>query len=411
MDFVKLMFGLKVLFILIILTHFVAPASASRIYTFRSTVDFESGMDDNPQVNGLGFLPSAGKAFTLVYGIYPSIFMNSTGPESEWHFAYATAINQVGGSDLDLNSRSQTFEGNINAALTRNLKMRFSELYVRSPDFMTFNLSRGIVSMPEGFLPRSDLVALRRNSHFNAASIGFDYTLSPAATLSAAFGHEIRNYEKNPLFARQLSDQNVFRENLLYLRKINNRTAWNVGYSVYRYDFREFNSALTQNLEFGLSRQISKSFSASLSAGPCYIKSLNSKSNFAGYNASLTVTKSFENDEVSVAYHHRTGTSVGIGSVSDIQDLGLSYSRVLGRRIKLNGAVSLYDASQRLDNPAESRGISVSVILNFLLNRHWAFNLGGSHQKQEGTNIFNLERTRMFISMRFMLPEFLRLEK
>ena len=402
---------LKAVLILAIFIQSIAPVVAGGIYTFRSTVDFVAAADDNPSVNGLGLLQHQPKNFKLVYGLYPSIFMNSKGPRVDFQFSYALGVNRIGRSDLDLDSESQAFEGNVNAALTRNLKMKFSDTYIRSPDFITFNLFRGTTFSPEGFFPRSDIAALRTDSHANTASVSFDYTFNPKSTLSFALGHFIRNYEKNPVVSVHLSDQTASSGSLHYVRRINQRTSWNLGYSLYQYDFRDFDGARTHNADIGISHQVSKTLSASVNAGPAYTESLNRDSKFPGYNASLSITKSFENDRISLTYHRRSGASFGIGSISDIQDLGLYYSLLLGRRTTFNSAVSLYDARQRLDNPVASRGVAASLALNLILNNHWTLNLGGSYQKQEGTDIFDVERRRIFISMRFILPEFLRFEK
>ncbi|HEY3129416.1 MAG TPA: hypothetical protein VGL91_08155 [Acidobacteriota bacterium] len=387
------------------------PVWAGGIYTFRSTVDFVAAADDNPSVNGLGIVPNQAKNFKLVYGLYPSIFMNYKAPRVDFQLSYALGVNRVGRSELDLDSESQAFEGNVNAALTQNLKMRFSDTYIRSPDFITFNLFRGTTVSPEGLFPRSDIAALRTDSQANTASVSFDYTFNPKSALSFALGQFIRNYEKKPVVSVHLSDQTASNGSLLYVRRINQRTSWNLGYSLYQYNFRDFDGARTHNADIGISHQMSKSLSASLSAGPAYTESLKGNSKFPGYNASLSITKSFENDRISLTYHRRSGSSFGIGSISDTQDLGVYYFLLLGRRTTLNSAVSLYNARQRLDNPVASRGVAASLALNLILNSHWALNLGGSYQKQKGTDIFDVERRRIFVSIRFILPEFLRFEK
>ena len=386
----------------------VAPLWGGRIYDFRGSIDLPLGIDDNP---ALGMLQTRDRSFKFVYGFAPSVVMRSRGEFLNYQLSYATGFDRVQGSNLDLNSQSQVFEGNASAALTPKLKVRVSESYIRSPDFTAFNLLRGNVSPPEGAFPRSDIVALRRNSYSNAAAVSLDYTLDPRSGLSVGFGHFLRKFERNSVVDNQFLDQDVSSGNVQYTRKINRRTSWNFGYSMYQYNFQVSGDARTHNANVGVEHQLSRTVSVSLVAGPSYTQFLKPSSGSSGYNTFANLTGSLEKDRLSLTYHRRNGANFGIGSLADTQDLSVNYFRSVGKRTSLNGAIMLYSARQRLEDRLENRGSSASLIFNFLASTHWALSLGCSYQRQNGADIFDLQRKRVFGSIKFILPEFLRFEK
>ena len=84
----------------------------------------------------------------------------------------------------------------------------------------------------------------------------------------------------------------------------------------------------------------------------------------------------------------------------------------MGRRTSISANVTLYDTQARLDNPVENRGLSTSLVFNFLLHDYWFLVLGGSYQDQqenrESAETFDVERKRVFVSLRFTLPELMR---
>ena len=434
------------------------PALAKRIYTvgaqINSVASLDSNpLDSNPQVNNLGFFGSQSGDLSNGYGLYPSVFLNSTGLQSNLQLSYAFGLNQ-NNSNLDLGSESHSFSGALDTALTRNLTLTISESFTRSSNFTTFNILSGIALTPQGLVFDFNTIALRQNSYANSTSLALNYTLSPRSSLSFGVGHSIRNFEENPFFQNSLSDQTGFNGNIAYSRELNQRTGLNLTYSVSQNNFREFEEARTQNATVGLSRQVSPSVSIDLSGGPSYVRSQETNSDFLGYNASFHVEKAFEENLISLAYNHQTGTSTGLGSVSDTDTLALNFSRPLGRKTNISANLSLYQTSARLDNPVELRGGTASILLGFLLSRNLTLNVTGTYQRQQGEDlfdvqrsaaasillgfllsrnltlnvtgtyqrqqgkdlfqgreIFDVERKRVFISLSYILPELLRFEK
>ena len=394
---------------LVILVTLVGSLNAERVSTLRSTVSLVASLDDNPRLYGDFGSSRLPDDLFFTYGIYPSIELNSTGPHSTLGFHYSFGLNRVE-SEIHPDSESHTFGGEVNTQLTRNLRLRFFESFTRSSDLRTFNLFRGVLFTPEGIFFDSETIAVRQNRFENTASMTLDYALSPNSALSGGFGHSLRKFQENlPSFTRQLSDQNGFNGNLQYTQTIGPRTRWNLGYSAFLYDFEEFEGGRTHHGRVDLSHQISPSVSLSLGTGPSYTEASSGQSGFFSFkNGSLSISKSLEDSLLSLSYWRRSGTSTGVGSLSDAQTLDLRFSRPIGRRTTVSSRVSFYDTQGLLDNPVDTRGISASLLFDFLLERSWVLVLGGSYQNQQGNNTFDVGRNRVFISLRYTLPELLR---
>jgi len=371
---------------LVILVTMVGSLNAERVHTVSSKIDLVAAASLQ---NDLSF----------AYRAYPSIELNSIGPSSSVRLSYSV------GDRVE----SHTFGGELNTQLTRNLQLRLSESLAISSDLTTFNLFRGILFTPEGNFFDYETITVRR-TYKNSASVALEYALNPNSVLSGGLGHFWQKFQENePSLTNQLSDENSFNGNLRYIQTIGPRTHWDLGYSVFQYDFQEFENSRTHHVQVGLSHQISPTVSLSLGTGPSYTEASSGQAGFLGYkNGSVSISKSLEDSLLSLSYWRRSGTSTGVGSLSDAWTLNLRFSRPLGRRTTVGSRVSLYDTQGRLDNPVDTRGIIASLLFDFFLQENWVLVLGGSYQTREGTDRFNLERKRVFISMRLMLPGLLR---
>jgi len=400
---------IQILISWVIIAACASSLSGERIYTVSASMETVASLDNNPQVSAVS-LPQ--DDLFLTYGVYPSIKLNSTGPRSTLRFSYSFGLNRVK-SQTQIGFESHAFGGEVSTQLTRNLQLRLSESFTRSADLKTFNLFRGILFTPEGVFFDSETIALRQNRSENTAAIGFEYTVNPQSSLSIAFGHSLRKFQRNlPSLIKQLSDQTGFNGDLRYIKTVGPRTRWELGYYVYQYDFQDFESGRTHNVRVDLSYQISPSVSLSLGTGPSYTESGNSQLNFFSFkNGSLSISKTLEDSLLSLSYSRRSGTSTGVGSLSDAQTLDLNFRRPIGRRTTVSSRLSFYDTQGLLDNPVDIRGLSVSLLFDFLLQDNWVLVLGGSYQLQEGTALYNLVRNRVFVSLRFPLPQLLRFQK
>ncbi len=394
----------------IILIGATLPAFAERIYTVGTAINAVASLDSNPRGNSLGLSPSVNGGYFNLYGLYPSISFNSSGLQSNVQLSYAFGFNQSR-ADQGLRSESHSFSGGFNTSLTQNFDLSFSNSFRRSTDFTTFNVFRGIILTPEGLLFDFDTIALLDETYANDARLALNYALGSHSSLSFGAGHSFLHFEQSPEVSGRLSNQTGLHGNVTYNQTLNDRTGWNLSYSVSQRDFDEFEKTLTHNTGLGLSRQLSPTVSLSLSGGPSYIQSVDTQADSLGYNASVRISKAFEKNLISLSYNHLNGTSTGVGSVSNTDTIAFNFTQTLGRKVNVQTNLSVYETTAVLDNPVATRGGLASVLLSFLMNNNWALNLGATYRRQTETNLQNGEQKRIYVSLSFSLPEFLRSEK
>jgi len=392
----------------IILIGATLPAFAERIYTVGTAINAVASLDSNPRGNSLGLSPSVNGGYFTLYGLYPSISFNSGGLRSNVQLSYAFGFNRSP-SEQGLRSESHSFSGRFNTSVSQNLRLSFSNSFTRSSDFTTFNVFRGIILTPEGLFFDFDTIALLQNSYRNNASLTFHYTLNSNSRLSFGAGHSIKRFDSE--FSSRLSNQKGLRGNVAYSQKLNERTGWNVSYSASHNDFAEFENTLSHNTSIGLSRQISPTVSVGISGGASYVQSVGTQADSLGYNASFRISKAFEKNRISLSYNHLSATSTGVGSVSNADTIAFNFSQTLGRKVNIQTNLSVYETTAVLDNPVATRGGLASVLLSFLMNDNWALSLGATYRRQDETNISDLEQKRVYVSVSFNLPEFLRFEQ
>ena len=275
----------------------------------------------------------------------------------------------------------------------------------------TFNVFRGIILTPEGLLFDFDTIALLQISYSNNARLALNYALGSHSNLSFGAGHSFLHFDQSPEVSARLSNQTGLHGNVAYSQTLNDRTGWNLSYSASQRDFDEFEKTLTHSTGLGLSRQLSPTVSLSLNRGPSYIQSVDTQADSLGYNASVRISKAFEKNLISLSYNHLNGTSTGVGSVSNTDTVAFNFSQTLGRKVNLQTNLSVYETTAVLDNPVATRGGLASVLLSFLMNDNWALNLGATYRRQNETNLQDGEQKRVYVSVSFNLPEFLRFEK
>ncbi len=397
----------------VILIAFWGALNAERVHTVNASVNLVASADTNPQLDTAGSVPLPPQGdFFFTYGVYPSIALNSTGPNSNLGLSYSFGFNRVDAQEK-LDTQSHTFGGEVDAQVTQHLQLRILESFTRTSDLRTFNLFRGILVTPEGVFYDFETIALNQDYYQNRVSMGLDYTVNPHSSLSFGLAHSLQRYQGNLPSATNLSDQDGLNGNLGYTHTMGPRSRWNVDYSVSLYEFQEFENARTHHVNVGFSHQFTPTVSLRLGTGPSYTEASDQQSSFFSFkNGSLTLSKSFENNLLSFSYSLQSGTSTGIGSISDTQTFRFDFSRPLGRRTSISANVTLYDTEARLDNPVENQGLSTSLVCNFLLHDYWFLVVGASYQdqqeNQQGLGTIDTERKRVFVSLRFTLPELLR---
>lgn len=387
-----------------------SAAHAQRQNTVGTSVSLIGSVDDNPQVSGIRSVAELERDFRMVYGVYPSIWLHSLGRGSSLELKYDFGLNQVD-SELDLDSQSHGASAFFETRLGRRANLSIANDFRKSPDFTTFNFFRGIVFSPEGAFFDFETVALRRDSYENTATVNVDYQTGSKSYLEFGFGHSLGRFDEDPFFQQRLADQDRFLGSIHYRREMSRQTSWNLGYRAAHFDFRrEFSDGRTHDMSLGLRHLLSPTVRLIASAGPSYTESLGGDgfNDFLGYHADFSVSKSFEDDEVTLSYRRQNGASVGIGSLSKTQRLGFGVTHSLGRDSTLKFGLSLYETERIFDNPFDTRGLDASLVWSYLLTPNVSVSVGGNYRAQEGNDFLDFDRRRVFTSLRFQLPDFWR---
>ena len=77
----------------VIFVALVSFLGAERVHTVNSSVNLVASADDNPQLDTAGAVPIPPRGdFFFTYGIYPSITLDSTGPNSNLRLFYSLGL-------------------------------------------------------------------------------------------------------------------------------------------------------------------------------------------------------------------------------------------------------------------------------------------------------------------------------
>jgi hypothetical protein len=394
----------------------ISPGFGDRKNFFSTSIDLVGAIDNNPTVTGLGQGTLQGD-YRWTLGGYPSLQLHSVGPRSNFQVSYAYGYNAID-SELDLDSQSHnaglnwTFSG-------ERIEVSLTDSFMKAPDFSTFNFFRGILFTPEGIFFDYETVALRRDSYNNNAAFDLRYRTTEHSSISFNVGHSFRQYEESLLGSFRLPDQNQLRAGSSYIWQINDRSEFDVGYDYNQFNYKGgfYENGFNHDLTAGFNYKVSDTVNLRFGAGPSYAGQFNSINGYWGYNVDFSFSKMFEEETISVYYTRRNGASIGIGSVSKTHQAGFNFNRRFGSYTTLTIGISAFDTERALDNLFDIRGYRVSSVLGINLSRNWLINFGASYNKQEEDSILsdielnpyqNFDRTRFFVSIRFLVPEFWR---
>ena len=392
----------------------VAPSIADRRNYFEGSIDITGGVDNNPTVSGLGQGALSGE-WRWTYGGYPTLQFNSIGPRSQFGLTYSYGYNGIE-SDLDLDSQSHG--AGLNWAFkSERLDVTLTNNFRKAPDFSTFNFFRGILFTPEGIFFDYETVALRRDSYNNNATFSLQYRTGEHTSLSFNVGHSFRQYEDSLVGSFRLPDQNQLRAGSSFTWHVSDRSDFDLGYNYDQFDYKGgfYENGFNHDLTAGFNFQFSDTVSLRLGGGPSYTGQFSTSLSYWGYNANFSVSKQFEDETISVYYTRRNGASIGVGSVSKTHRAGFNFNRRFGSLTTLTIGLSAFDTERALDNQFDLRGYSASAVIGFNLTRNWMLNFGASYNKQEEDSPFtdtelnpfqNFDRRRIFVSFRFLIPEF-----
>ena len=189
-------------------------------------------------------------------------------------------------------------------------------------------------------------------------------------------------------------------------------------YSLAQFDIEGYQSTRTHNTALNYTHRFNPATSFVIQAGPSYSRVLGAGSHFLGYGGSVSISRSLADNVVTASYRRRSGTSIGIGSISDTETVDFTISRPLSRITSLTFNTGLYRAQPRLNNPIGTEGLLSRLSFNVALKNNWFLDFGASYRTRTSTsnsqvvaNFFDGEQRQMFVSMSWQFPEFWRFYK
>jgi hypothetical protein len=277
--------------------------------------------------------------FSFFYGAYPSINIVSTGASSVFDASYAFGINQTE-SSTKLHNNSHALSINLSGSLSQNWRLTFADSFNLTDDSGTFNAFRGVTPLPDDSPFVFEPTAFNISSRTNSARVNADYSLSDKSTVTVSATHNRRDYE-NVGIDRNLSDQQGASLTVGFRRRIGQRETWSASYAGSYLDFETFPNYFTHKGQTSYSISVAGRLAFDLSVGIADSQNRRSGERYIGYDASARLTKAWAIDSLSVFYQQNTGSSSGLGSISDVRRTGASWERT-GRHGTLGESASAY---------------------------------------------------------------------
>ena len=385
---------------LAILFAFSTSLSAQRVTSLDGTVDFVSGVAENPQRVG-----DSSRVGSI--GFFPSISLTSRSSRS------STAINYAFGWDrLTADPPSDTTSHNSTLTFTREINpttnVSLSNSLALTSDPQAFFALRGVIPLDDGsgFLLLVDPVVQHQN--FLTESINGTVTrrLSGKSSLSLTGGFYLRDTLSNG--SSTFSNQRGGNGQVSFARRISERSEWNVGYTFAYYSFDDYNSTITNSAHFGFSSMIAKDTVVSWGLGASHARSAGTSNFTAGYEGSAGVSRRIKGNTFSVRASQDGGHPNGLGSVSRNRVLSLGVDRKLSSVVNLFLSASAFDSRGVLDNHLNSRGTSAAGNLGFAITRTLSVQVGAQYQRYSEPAPIAFTQKRLFASLRYSHPNLLR---
>jgi hypothetical protein len=395
-------FSLRLRGELFLLLFLLAPAAyAQRKNHPGAQIDFMGGGSN--QIGGSNYnLAAFQSGMAPFYGVTPTLELKSLGANSELDLSCSFQWQRYNGDSV-ITTMSHMADMNLTARLSKTVRSRFNGSFYSAPDYTSFNVLRGIAFTPEGFRYVFEPALARRSSYTGNTLGSLDVDVGPKSYLTLGGSASYRHYDKIASRPVGLSDQLRVEGNVAFNRKLSSRHTWHVKYAAAENRYRDYGNALTHNAGLGFELELAPTVRMGLDAGPSYTQSQRLHKNLLGYHASINISKTIHANMLSLYYAHSSGDSTGLGSVSDTDNGGISFSRAFGRKVTLTANLSAFRGKGQLDNPYDSNGYYGASALSFMLNPHWFLNCGGSYRKNEGSSLLNATYEQVYLSIRYSL--------
>ena len=374
-----------------------------RKYTFGPRLDLAGGGGTDPYFAGTQHRGS------FYSEVYPSMVMRSDGERDTILATYAFGYRRTIGSS-NYQSNSHVASATFSRALSPTWKFTLSDSFQITPDFATFNSTRGDTTAIDGFRFVFSPLSTGRSTRTNTATIGTEYRWGADSALSLSASLSLLAYPDSGTFRGILSNQQRFSETVTYSHRISEHGTWTAGYTGAILTFKDFDTIHSHTASVGYSHQIGRDLTIQVSGGPSYVQGsqafYTSTGTYSGYNAAASLRKTINGkDTVSLHYNDAIGDTSGLGSVSDIRSAGFGWTEMIGRSMNVFADLSAFDSRNRIGSIYNARGISAAAGFGMVLTRELSLNAGAQYQRYDHTSLFAFNQKRVFFSLRYNAPE------
>jgi hypothetical protein len=309
---------------------------------------------------------------------------------------------------LPRNSTSHSLTLSWSRQMNQRWSMSVSESYSLTNDLYTFYALRGVAVEEDTLVLFFYPATTHTSIATNYLNVAVNRTLSPRSQITFGAGHSIGFYGDSEGALVGLSDLHTISGNASYTRRLNDRTSLNVGYNGSYFSFDKFNSAVSNAVTAGLSSTVTKNTTLSISAGPSRVNNLDVPGNNSTLVATVSVTNKIKQNTLHFSIGNNNATTTGVGSVSSTRSANAGISRPLGHRMNVFADFSAYDGTGIIGNPFNTRGVSATGNLGFVLAKNLSLQGGVQYQRYIRPAPYAFTQRRLFVSLRYSHPNLLR---
>jgi hypothetical protein len=383
----------------------VQTAHAERRYTLSAQLDLVGGVSNSLYDSELS-ISHPQHDLTPFYSATPSLGLNTEGRNFDLSAYYGYSYQRYQRDEV-INIHSHTADVEFRSDLSEYLHLILYNHFYSTPDYITAELTRNIVITDEGF----DYAYIPEPSRFtfktDNAQARLNWDIAPQSYLTFMVGGGYRDYQDTTESVAGIrSDQVRYTGSMGFSNHPSQHFTWNIRYLVTRNQYLSYGTSLSHSGLVGFSYQLRPTVQLSFEAGPSYVTSSRSGTNYLGYAGTFRLVKSAEFSQFFGYASHRSGDSSGIGHVSDIDVGGLGFSFQPARRINVALSSSAYRSRQRKDDPLNTWGVYGGMHISLLLNRFVQLGGGATYRRTEGHTSLDREYKQFYGSISFIASEF-----
>jgi hypothetical protein len=366
-----------------------------------------TGGGDNT-LNGFAITTQApSQRFLPFYGAFPTITFSTKGEHSLVDLSYSYGFNRVG---KNFNEQSHAGSFSLSKTLNPRWQTDLSDHFMSSTDASAFNALRNVPSLPATifvFSPVNSQITSRSNN----ASIAASDQYTDRSSLSFSLTHNILGYGSangssglalNDSSGLALMNQQQIAADIGYHYRSGQHETWTLGYNAGLFTFSQSGNAFFQTALAGYSTNVFRDFTLSITTGVSET-SEGAAGSTVGLNSSASFGKTVNHNSFLLNFSQTSGGSVGLGSLSNERQAGLSLNHT-GRHLTEFIDASAFDSHGILGNTFSQRAVSGTVSLGLVLSKQWSAQVGGLYQAYDHTSTFAFTERRAYVSIHYNNP-------